>query len=109
MVARAHRTMNLKQLATLAEVYWDDAAKLAEILDALRSRFEPETETVLQAVEGRVNVLKRPGAKSEPPPRLLRDPDDPPDVPAPLATVAAPRRHTARWLALAAAVLLVAG
>jgi hypothetical protein len=59
------RKLNLKQLVTLSEVYWDDAAKLNEILEALRDRLEPEADALLRSVAQRLETLKNdPGAVS---------------------------------------------
>ncbi len=63
------RKLNIQQLVTLSEVYWDDAAKLAEILEELRSRLEPEAEALFRTVSGRIHLLKtNPAAAREQPP-----------------------------------------
>ncbi|HEX9463122.1 MAG TPA: hypothetical protein VGB82_11035, partial [Alphaproteobacteria bacterium] len=58
VASRSHRRLNLKQLVTLSEVYWDDPAKLAEILDALRARLEPEADALFRSVARRIDLLK---------------------------------------------------
>jgi Mg-chelatase subunit ChlD len=52
------RKLNLKQLVTLSEVYWDDAAKLNEILEALRSRLEPDADVLFRSIARRLDTLK---------------------------------------------------
>src|SRR5258708_5897705 len=52
------RKLNLKQLVTLSEVYWDDAAKLREIVDALGDRLEPEAEALHRSVAQRLETLR---------------------------------------------------
>jgi hypothetical protein len=75
LAPRSIRKLNLKQLVTLAEVYWDDPAKLAEILDALRSRLEPEADALFRSVARRINLLKNDpkAAAAEPPPSAAAD------------------------------------
>lgn len=75
LAPRSIRKLNLKQLVTLAEVYWDDPAKLAEILDALRSRLEPEADALFRSVARRIDLLKNDpkAAAAEPPPSAAAD------------------------------------
>ncbi|MBV8536287.1 MAG: hypothetical protein JO128_11880, partial [Alphaproteobacteria bacterium] len=85
-MASSHRKLNTKQLVTLSEVYWDDAAKLAEILEELRSRLEPDAEALARTLTGRVHLLRtNPAAAREHPPPTQQVPDDerapPPESP----------------------------
>jgi hypothetical protein len=70
------RKLNLKQLVTLSEVYWDDAAKLNEILEALRDRLEPEADALLRSVAQRLETLKNDPGAGSPSPELPEMSDD---------------------------------
>lgn len=84
------RKLNIQQLVTLSEVYWDDAAKLAEIVEELRSRLEPEAEALFRTVTGRIHLLKtNPAAAREQPPPTQRAQDE--EAVAPPVSPAEPR------------------
>jgi len=106
---RSHRKLNLKQLVTLSEVYWDDSGKLAEILEELRSRLEPEADALFRSVARRIDLLKTDPerAKAEPPPSAAAAaPAD--EAAAPEAATPTSRRKLAAVLAAAAAVAVAA-
>jgi hypothetical protein len=79
----ASRKLNLKQLVTLAEVYWDDPAKLKEILEALRERLEPNAEALQRMVEQRMETLKNNPADKSPPPAGISSSSSPEAAPPP--------------------------
>ncbi len=90
-MASSHRKLNTKQLVTLSEVYWDDAAKLAEILEELRTRLEPEAEALARTLTSRVHLLKtNPAAAREQPPPTQQGQDN--EAPPP-TTAARTRRR----------------
>ena len=70
VAVRSHRKLNIKQLVTLTEVYWDDTGKLVDLLEDLRSRLEPEADALLRSVARRIDLLKTDPerAKAERPP-----------------------------------------
>ena len=84
------RKLNIPQLFTLCEVYWDDPAKLAEILEDLRSRLEPEAAALFRTVAGRIDLLRRDpeAAKAQLPPTQRAEAAEP--------VAAGPRPVTAR-------------
>jgi hypothetical protein len=100
----ASRKLNLKQLVTLSEVYWDDPAKLAEILADLRERIEPEAEALSRSVAGRITTLKtNPAAVAKP---AAADVEAPPEEVAAAPTSSTKRRYVAALaVGLVAAVL----
>jgi len=101
------RKLNIQQLVTLSEVYWDDAAKLAEIVEELRARLEPEAEALFRTVTGRIHLLKtNPAAAREQPPPTQRAQDE--TAPAPSASPAKPRSR-ARLAAIGGAAMVAAG
>jgi hypothetical protein len=90
----SRRKLTIPQLVTLCEVYWDDTAKLAEILEDLRQRFEPEAAALYRSVAGRIDLLRRDpeAAKLQPPPTQRAEAADAEPV-APPPRLAAPRRR----------------
>lgn len=93
----SRRKLTIPQLVTLCEVYWDDPAKLAEILEDVRQRFEPEAAALFRSVAGRIDLLRRDpeAAKLQPPPTHRAEAAESDEAAEREPAVASPRRAAA--------------